>query len=103
MVVSGQQGPGLQFCLGVAEALGEPPERVLRRAGYLPHRPALDQLIEEIVYCLDRMTPEAQTHFVRIARALADEERVEQEYGTGEPVGYDLRTSEVDNVEGDTK
>ena len=85
MVMTGQQGPGLQFCLGVAEALDEPPESVLRLAGFLPHRSVRDQLLEEIVFCFDRMTPEARRYFVRIARALADGGKVARGYGTGEP------------------
>ena len=39
-VLSSQRQPGWEFCSAVARALGEVPERVLRRAGLLPPLPA---------------------------------------------------------------
>jgi transcriptional regulator with XRE-family HTH domain len=71
-VVSGQQNAGVAFCRGVAAALDEPPERVFRLAGLLPAREEREELVEEILFFFDRMTPEGQEHFRRIARALAE-------------------------------
>jgi transcriptional regulator with XRE-family HTH domain len=71
-VMTGVKKPGLKFCFGVAEALNEPPEKVLRLAGFLPKVPARDEEIEEIAYHYSRMAPAAQKHFRIIARALGD-------------------------------
>ena len=85
VVMTGQQRPGLQFCLGVAQGLDEPPEKLLRLAGFLPIRSARDGRIDEILHCYDRMRPEAQEYFVRIARALAEEQKAVRAAGMGEP------------------
>jgi transcriptional regulator with XRE-family HTH domain len=85
-VFSGRQKPGLQFCFGVAEALGEPPERVLRLAGYLPLKPEIDETLEEILYLYRRMTPEARAYLRVIARAFAQDVPVARGEGTGTPV-----------------
>ena len=85
IVLTEQQRPGLQFCLGVARALDEPPEKLLRLAGFLPIRAAYDERIDEILHCYDRMKPQAREYFVRIARALVDERKVVKAFGTGEP------------------
>ena len=39
MVLSGKTSPTWEFCAGVAQALGQPPEDVFRRAGLLPPVP----------------------------------------------------------------
>lgn len=39
-VLTGKQVPGLEFCKGVAKALGMPAEELLRMAGHLPPMPA---------------------------------------------------------------
>jgi transcriptional regulator with XRE-family HTH domain len=39
-VLTGKQVPGLEFCKGVAQALGVPAEELLRLAGHLPAMPA---------------------------------------------------------------
>lgn len=38
-VLTGKQIPGLEFCKGVAKALGVRPEELLQRAGHLPPMP----------------------------------------------------------------
>lgn len=38
-IISGQQNPGLDFCTGIAKALGMPPETVMRKAGLIPPHP----------------------------------------------------------------
>lgn len=47
MVVSGQKGVGLDFCLGVSRAFGQPPETVLRKAGLLPPIPTLVSTVQD--------------------------------------------------------
>jgi transcriptional regulator with XRE-family HTH domain len=71
-VMTGRQKPGLDFCRGVAEALNVPPERVFRLAGLLPPRPQRDDVIDEILFYYDQMTPQAQAHLRVIARAFAE-------------------------------
>ena len=73
-VMTQRQKPGIEFCRGVALALNEPPEKVLRLAGLLPHRRKNDELSNEIMFYYDQMTPAAQEHLVRIAQALAEGE-----------------------------
>ena len=48
-VISGTTNPGLHFCVGVARALGERPEVVLRIAGLLP---SLPEAVAEEEECL---------------------------------------------------
>jgi transcriptional regulator with XRE-family HTH domain len=45
-----QNNPGLETCLGIAEALGYPPEYVLRKAGLIPPLPSGpdDERIKEV-------------------------------------------------------
>ena len=71
LVMTQRQRPGLEFCRGVARALDEAPERVLRLAGLLPRRSEKDESIEQILFYYDQMTPHAQRHFRQIARALS--------------------------------
>ena len=73
LVMTGRQKPGLRFCLGVAKALDEPPERVLRLAALLPPAPERDEVVEELLFHFERMPEDAQKHFLVIARALAEE------------------------------
>jgi transcriptional regulator with XRE-family HTH domain len=73
IVMTQRQKPGVEFCRGVARALDEPPEKLFRLAGLLPHRADRDEKIDAILYYYDRMTPQAQEHFERIARALASD------------------------------
>jgi transcriptional regulator with XRE-family HTH domain len=86
-VMSGRQNPGLQFCFGVAGALDEPPEKVLRLAGFLPLRPERDEALEEILFHYARMTPEGREYFRLIARAMGNAGHVVQAGSTGEPEG----------------
>jgi transcriptional regulator with XRE-family HTH domain len=72
VVMREKQNAGPTFCRRVAEALGVPPEKVFRLAGLLPDEPEQDEVVEELLFHFQRMTPEAQEHFRRIARALAE-------------------------------
>ena len=72
IVMTRRQNAGVEFCLGVARALNEPPEKIFRLAGLLPRREDPDERIDEILFYFDQMTPQAQEHFRQIARALAE-------------------------------
>jgi transcriptional regulator with XRE-family HTH domain len=68
--LSGDMPPSADFCIKIAQALGEPPEKVLRLADILPQLPgAEDELtIEEINDALRGMTPEQRKealHYIR--------------------------------------
>lgn len=71
IVMTQRQNPGVEFCRGVARALGEPPEKLFRLAGLLPPRSENEEQVDEILFYYDKMTPQAQEHFRQIARALA--------------------------------
>jgi transcriptional regulator with XRE-family HTH domain len=86
-VMSGRNNPGLQFCFGVARALDEPPEKVLRLAGFLPLRAERDEALEEIVHHYARMTPEGREYFRLIARAMGNAGQAVLGHGMGEPEG----------------
>ena len=54
-ILNGQNKPGIDFCVGVAQAFGYPPEVVLRKAGIIPippseKNPRYRQLIEIASY-----------------------------------------------------
>lgn len=51
-----QNRPALETCIGIAEALGYPPELVLRKAGLLPPLPGTDdQAIQEVREIMRRL------------------------------------------------
>ena len=68
--LSGDMPPSADFCIKIAQALGEPPEKVLRLADILPQLPGPeDELtLEEITDTLRNMTPEQRKealHYIR--------------------------------------
>ena len=73
MVMTGQQKPGVDFCRGVAGALNQAPEHVFRLAGLLPRKAERDEVVDEILWYFEQMTPESQAHFRLIARAFVEE------------------------------
>jgi transcriptional regulator with XRE-family HTH domain len=50
LLLNKKNNPGLETCVGIAEALGYPPEYVLRKAGLIPPLPASpdDERIKEV-------------------------------------------------------
>lgn len=50
--ISGYNRPGLELCVGVADAFGLPPETVLRRAGLLPPSAEGDPAFTELLAVL---------------------------------------------------
>jgi transcriptional regulator with XRE-family HTH domain len=71
-VMTGRQKPGVEFCLGVSDALKEPPTKVFRLAGLLPESRDTDEVLEDIVYYYAMLSPEARARLQRFARALAE-------------------------------
>jgi transcriptional regulator with XRE-family HTH domain len=58
-VLNGIYRPGPDMCQAIAQALGEPPEKVFRLAGLLPPLPAgADELLHELLETFQRLTPE---------------------------------------------
>jgi transcriptional regulator with XRE-family HTH domain len=71
-VMTGRQRPGVEFCLGVSDALKEPPTKVFRLAGLLPDNPDSDPVLEDIVYCYAMLSPNARAKLRQYARTLAE-------------------------------
>lgn len=71
-VLSDRTNPGFEFCRGIARALGEPPEKVLRLAGLLPRRTSKNEQIDELLHYYDQLPPDLQAHFRTMVRALAE-------------------------------
>lgn len=71
-VLSGDLSPSINFCNKVAQALGEPPEKLLRLAGILPTSPASEdeQLIREVLDILKNMSPDQRKELLRYAHYL---------------------------------
>lgn len=70
MVVSHQKRPGLEFCVGIAQAFGVPPEDVLRLAGLLPSIPAPIAEEHEVVTILRSLPAAIRRTVVTMLRAL---------------------------------
>jgi len=70
-VLSGARTPGPDFCRAIARALDYPPEVVFRRAGLLPPKPEADEEIEQAVYLLAQMSPEARREALAFLRFKA--------------------------------
>ena len=70
MVMSGQRGPGTEFCLGLARAFQITPEEVFRRAGLLPPLPAASDLslVQQIGELIRRLPEEERGEILDYAR-----------------------------------
>jgi len=70
-VLNGTRNPGVEFCLGVARALREPPELVFRRAGLLPNREGIeDELFERFRAYVEALSPERREELFRYVMFL---------------------------------
>ena len=68
-VLNGIYRPGPDMCTAIAQALGEPPEKVFRLAGLLPPLPAAeDELLPELIEIFKRLTPEKRREVSDYAR-----------------------------------
>ncbi len=71
MVISGQNRPGFEFCVGIARALNKPPEQILRLAGLLPSKPEADSEVEEAVHLFEQLREDQRKYVLQTLRALA--------------------------------
>ena len=89
MVVSQQKRPGLEFCVGVAQAFGLPPEDVLRAAGLIPSIPGPIAEEREMITILRTLPAAIRRTIVTMLRALAGQKPGPA--AIGEPTaGYDI-------------
>jgi transcriptional regulator with XRE-family HTH domain len=72
-VVSRQRRAGWDFCLAIAEAFDEPPEKVMRLAGLLPPLPPPFEDEQEAVQILREMPYDVRLIVMKILRALKSE------------------------------
>lgn len=75
-VISGNRNPGCDFCIRIANALGEAPEKVLRLAGILPTSLAPDDpVLAELRDLVESLPPERREETVRYLRFLLGQGR----------------------------
>jgi len=74
IVMTERQKPGYQFCIKVALALKDSPERVLRLAGLLPTRPDPDPYFEVLENLWDRAPDWKKRDIVVQLRAVLEEQ-----------------------------
>ena len=68
-VLNGNYRAGPDMCKAIAQALGEPPEKVFRLAGLLPSLPAAeDEQLYELIETFKRLTPEKRREVLDYAR-----------------------------------
>jgi transcriptional regulator with XRE-family HTH domain len=81
-VVTRKSFPGLDFCLGISRALDIPPERVFRKAGYLPARPRIiSEQKEELDDYYEALDQSDRDRLVAIAKTLHEQQ---ESYDVGE-------------------
>lgn len=70
MIFSEQSKPGWDFCLAIANALGEPPEKVFRLAGLLPRVAGNEdeQIAKELMEIFRNLSPQDQQDVLDFAR-----------------------------------
>lgn len=68
-VISGDRNAGADFCVKIAHALNESPEKVLRLAGILPTSPASeDDTLQELIELARSLPPEDQKEVLEYIR-----------------------------------
>jgi transcriptional regulator with XRE-family HTH domain len=71
LVIHRERQPGIEFCVGIARALGEQPEYVARLAGLLPPAPPSVQEETELIHRLRRASATDRDAVIRMVRGLA--------------------------------
>lgn len=69
-VMTEKQGPGLEFCVGIARAFGEPPEKVLRIARLLPPLPEAVADEVDLLHVWRQLDPDIRKALLTMIRAL---------------------------------
>lgn len=70
MILGGQKKPGWDFCAAVAQALGEPPDKLFRMAGLLPSIPASNALEAELLHHFRQLDEEQRRTALALLKAL---------------------------------
>ncbi len=70
-VVNSRANPGADFCIAVARALGEQPEKMLRLAGILPPLPPAVEEENEILQIVRHLSPVQRQAALAILRSLS--------------------------------
>lgn len=99
MVLSEQKRPGLDFCVGIGRALGEPPEKILRLAGLLPPLPPAVEEEKEIIDIVRSLSPEGRAFILRMLRGLKSGAPVTHQTETTAPQVGDLEREIEEFVE----
>lgn len=68
-VVTGDMPPSADFCIKVAQALGESPEKLLRLAGILPSA-SEDDTLQELIELARSLPPEDRQQLLDYVRFL---------------------------------
>jgi transcriptional regulator with XRE-family HTH domain len=81
MVLSGQNRPGLDFCVSIAQAFQEPPEKILRQAGLLPPLPGPEEDIRfrDVLEILKRLTSEERDAVLEYANWRLQKQEAKRE------------------------
>ena len=70
-VMAERSNPGLEFCVGVAEAFGESPVYLLRMAGLLPAVEGDQEREERVLHVFRELSPDQQEAAIAMLRGLA--------------------------------
>lgn len=83
-ITNRQNQPSFETCIGIAQALGYPPEQVLRKAGLLPPWPGHDdKAIQEVREIMRRLPDDRRSQLREFAWFLLQQE-MRGEGATGE-------------------
>lgn len=78
-ILKGERNPSTEFCIKVAQALGESPEKLLRMAGILPEILEDETLVNEVVELLRTLTPDQKMEALKYVRYLVRESKKGQD------------------------
>jgi len=70
-ILSRQKSAGVDACLGIARAFGEPPVKMFRLAGLLPPLDTRKEVLDEALELFDQLSAADQARIIVIARAFA--------------------------------
>lgn len=73
--VAGDISPSADFCIKVARAFGEVPEKLLRLAGILPASSASDDTVQQLTDIARNLPPEMQEQILDFAKFLYQQSR----------------------------
>ncbi len=81
-VYTERRKPGLDVCEAIAKAFNIPPENVLRAAGLLPSKPAINELLERAEHLYSLLTRENQRKALEYLEFLKSLEEKGERYVT---------------------